>query len=289
MKVCLMSETVAGHSVCIGQATDQAVVSTNMHKPGFVMMQIIILTNFFTRNRPVIQDESSDEEFSVPQGNRGNKRVKVEPETPKSKIGAVEKQTARTDFVADSDDNDSDIVDEFDKIDARMRSRRKQSSTRGEGQKSGQGQRSTSLSPRRVSPSVSPRASPARLSVKGHSRSSAGKEASESVKIEVEDILPSNDLEPSRSKGRSNKGHTVEDTCDEPAVGGSRKRAAAKTEVGSDDFSMAAIPVEVILFPVLYFVCIEVQHLCQNFQSCWDSHHFLGIINLYFWELICLA
>ena len=71
------------------------------------------------RSRPVIEDDS-DDDLALP---HGSKRVKVEPETPRSNTGRVEKKKHSVpNYASDSEGNEDE--DEFDKIDARITSKR---------------------------------------------------------------------------------------------------------------------------------------------------------------------
>ena len=71
------------------------------------------------RSRPVIEDDS-DDDMALP---HGGKRVKVEPETPRSNTGRVEKKkNSVPNYASDSEGNEDE--DEFDKIDARLTSKR---------------------------------------------------------------------------------------------------------------------------------------------------------------------
>ena len=76
-----------------------------------------LISNF--RSRQVIEDDS-DDDLALP---HGGKRVKVEPETPKSNTGRVEKKkNSVPNYASDSEGNEDE--DEFDKIDARISSKR---------------------------------------------------------------------------------------------------------------------------------------------------------------------
>ena len=86
------------------------------------MKVLSILLKWWTsncRSRPVIEDDS-DDDLALP---HGGKRVKVEPETPRSNTGRVDKKTNSVpNYASDSEGNEDE--DEFDKIDARISSKR---------------------------------------------------------------------------------------------------------------------------------------------------------------------
>lgn len=174
---------------------------------------------------------------------RSLKRVKVEPKTPRSKTGAVEKKKPGvvSQYTTNSDDNEDESIDEFDRIDARMNSRRKRKPS-----PKPQGQRS---------PHISPRVSPARQ--KGsNSRSPSPRtdtvtKASQRIKTETaDDGSWGSDLEPGTARGKSGRGQTRsdDDSASEPTDRGSKsgRRGAKSTEIASKDYEMSsAVPIQV--------------------------------------------
>lgn len=178
------------------------------------------------RNRPVIEDDDSDEEFPV---SLGRKRVKVEPETPRSQPGRAERR--KNSAVSDNSDDD---LDEFDKIDARMNSKRSRKTS----------PKPASLTSPSVSPSRVERVSP----VRQNNRKSPSphvetvSKCSHKVKTEVTDVeTPYSDREAVRSgQGQTRSGINS-------GAGGSRseRRGVKKTEVESNEYEMSAVvPVE---------------------------------------------
>ena len=200
------------------------------------------------RSRPIIEDDSDEELAVAPVG----KRVKVEPVTPRSKTGTDERKKASmvSKYVSDSDENENE--DEFDKIDARMSSKRNRKTSP---------QRAKHTSPS-VSPNRAERVSPVRqTNINRRKSPSPGLEivASARVKTEVtSDRSGHSDIDYYTSRGRSGEGQMrsgIEKSADLVSGGTkSRSRGVGKIEVENNDYEMSSVvPVEVSIHIAVYY------------------------------------